>query len=94
MVYKHIVELASTFGNPVSAADIDNSLCANCHSATSSWGAAQVHWNQNEENAAKYNVVIDSAIFTPDAAIVPTTKGKVTVTYHVDDTTTAMPSGT
>ena len=67
-------------GSPTSAANTTNAACANCHSATSTWGAEQVHWNQNEENAAKYNVVIDSATYS-------STTRKVTVKYHVDDTT-------
>jgi len=60
--------------------DIANADCAFCHRAGTSVSAERVHWNQNEENAAKYKVNIESATFDPAAR-------KVTVRYSVVDTT-------
>ncbi|MGZ8253332.1 MAG: multiheme c-type cytochrome, partial [Burkholderiaceae bacterium] len=60
--------------------DIPNADCANCHRAGTSVSPERVHFNQNEENAAKYRVTIDSATF--DAAA-----RKVTVKYHLADPT-------
>jgi OmcA/MtrC family decaheme c-type cytochrome len=54
--------------------------CANCHSATSTWGAERVHWNQNEEDAAKYKMNIESATYDSNAR-------KVTVKYYLSDPT-------
>lgn len=62
-----------------SVANVDNN-CTACHGAGKTWSAEQMHWNQNEENAAKYKVVIDSSTYNATAR-------KVTVKYHVDDTT-------
>ncbi|MCU0988970.1 MAG: OmcA/MtrC family decaheme c-type cytochrome [Xanthomonadales bacterium] len=60
--------------------DIPNGSCAECHRAGTAVSPERVHWNQNEENSARYQVKIDSAIF--DAA-----GRKVTVRYSVVDTT-------
>ncbi len=60
--------------------DIPNGSCAECHRAGTSVSPERVHWNQNEENSAKYQVQIESATF--DAA-----GRKVTVRYSVVDTT-------
>ncbi len=43
-----------------------NANCADCHQAGSNVSPERVHWNQNEENAAKYKMNIESATF--DAA--------------------------
>ena len=42
-----------------------SSACAGCHAAGSAISPERVHWNQNEENAAKYKVNIESAVFEP-----------------------------
>ena len=60
--------------------DIPNGSCAECHRAGTSVSPERVHWNQNEDNAAKYKVNIESAVF--DAA-----GRKVTVKYSLTDTT-------
>jgi len=83
----HTTDAASTWFNVhittlhlgTDAATIDNN-CTSCHGAGKTWSSEQVHWNQNEENAPKYKVVIDSTTY--DAAT-----RAVTVKYHVDDTT-------
>ena len=54
--------------------------CANCHGASSTWGAERVHWNQNEEDAAKYKMNIESATYD-------STTRKVTVKYYLSDPT-------
>ena len=61
-------------------ADIPNASCAECHAAGKSVSPERVHWNQNEENAAKYKVNIESAVFDAGAR-------KVTVKYFLADTT-------
>ena len=60
--------------------DIPNGSCAECHRAGTAVSSERVHWNQNEDNSAKYKVNIESATF--DAA-----GRKVTVKYSVSDPT-------
>ncbi|MDH5208028.1 MAG: OmcA/MtrC family decaheme c-type cytochrome [Burkholderiaceae bacterium] len=60
--------------------DIPNSSCAECHRVGTSVSPERVHFNQNEEHAARYKVNIESATF--DAAA-----RKVTVRYSVSDPT-------
>ncbi|MDP1691470.1 MAG: OmcA/MtrC family decaheme c-type cytochrome [Burkholderiaceae bacterium] len=62
------------------AKDLPNSACAACHKPGSNISPERVHWNQNEENAAKYKMNIDSATY--DAAT-----RLVTVKYFVSDPT-------
>jgi OmcA/MtrC family decaheme c-type cytochrome len=62
------------------AKDIPNARCAECHAAGATHGPDRVHWNQNEENAAKYKVNIESATYDP-------TGRKVSVRYYVSDPT-------
>jgi OmcA/MtrC family decaheme c-type cytochrome len=68
----------STLGTNVDTTT--DAQCANCHSATSTWGADRVHWNQNEEDAAKYKMNIESATYD-------STTRKVTVKYYLSDPT-------
>jgi OmcA/MtrC family decaheme c-type cytochrome len=60
--------------------DIPNLNCAECHRAGTAVSPERVHWNQNEENAAKYKVNIESAVFNAGART-------VTVTYFLSDPT-------
>jgi OmcA/MtrC family decaheme c-type cytochrome len=60
--------------------DIPNLNCAECHRAGTSVSPERVHWNQNEENGAKYKVNIESATFNAGART-------VTVTYFLSDPT-------
>jgi len=60
--------------------DIPNSNCEFCHRPGTAISPERVHWNQNEENAARYKVNIESAVF--DAAA-----RKVTVRYFLSDPT-------
>jgi OmcA/MtrC family decaheme c-type cytochrome len=57
-----------------------NSACVGCHSPGSSVAPERVHWNQNEENATKYKMNIESAEY--DGAT-----RKVTVKYFLSDPT-------
>ena len=57
-----------------------NSACVGCHSPGSAVAPERVHWNQNEENAAKYKMNIESAAY--DAAT-----REVTVKYFLSDPT-------
>ncbi|HEX9720399.1 MAG TPA: OmcA/MtrC family decaheme c-type cytochrome [Ramlibacter sp.] len=56
------------------------SACAGCHAPGTSIAPERVHWNQNEENAAKYKMNIEDAAY--DAAT-----RKVTVKYFLSDPT-------
>jgi OmcA/MtrC family decaheme c-type cytochrome len=60
--------------------DIPNANCADCHQPGRAVSPERVHFNQNEENAAKYKVVIDRATY--DAA-----GRKVSVKYSLVDPT-------
>jgi OmcA/MtrC family decaheme c-type cytochrome len=57
-----------------------NNTCAECHRPGSNLAPERVHWNQNEENAAKYRMNIDSATY--DAAT-----RRVTIRYSLTDPT-------
>ena len=75
------VDFALTLVGPnAKPKDIANKDCAFCHRAGSEVSPERVHFNQNEDHAAKYKVNIESATF--DAAA-----RKVTVKYSLNDTT-------
>ncbi|MBK9244258.1 MAG: OmcA/MtrC family decaheme c-type cytochrome [Burkholderiales bacterium] len=59
---------------------LPNSACAGCHTEGNAVGPDRVHWNQNEEHAAKYRMTIESVSY--DAA-----SRKVTVKYFLSDPT-------
>jgi OmcA/MtrC family decaheme c-type cytochrome len=59
-----------------------DSACASCHQAGSAVSPERVHWNQNEENAAKYKMNIESAEYDPAARV-------VNVRYFLSDPTNA-----
>ncbi len=63
-----------------SGKDLTNAQCKQCHITGGNLGPDVVHWNQNEENAAKYKMVIESAAY--DAA-----SRNVTVKYYLADPT-------
>lgn len=66
------------------ATDLTNAQCAACHKVGSNISPERVHWNQNEENAAKYKMNIESVAFNDTA----NHKGRsVTVNYFVSDPT-------
>lgn len=62
------------------AKDMSNQFCAGCHNPSSNIAPERVHWNQNEENAAKYKMNIESATFDATAR-------QVTVKYFLSDPT-------
>jgi OmcA/MtrC family decaheme c-type cytochrome len=59
---------------------LPNSACAGCHMAGSAVSAERAHWNQIAENAAKYKVNIESAVYDPAARV-------VNVKYFLSDPT-------
>ncbi|MBV5296740.1 MAG: OmcA/MtrC family decaheme c-type cytochrome [Rhodoferax sp.] len=64
------------------AIDMGNQFCSGCHLGDVTISPERVHWNQNEENAAKYKMNIESAVFND------TTDKKartVTVTYFLSN---------
>ena len=77
-----IVVGAAAAAQNTKATDLTNAQCATCHKAGSALSPATVHWNQNEENSAKYKMNIESASY--DAAT-----RKVTVKYFLSDPTNA-----
>lgn len=79
-VTTHATYALAIVGAGAQPKDIPNANCVECHQPGRAVSPERVHWNQNEENAAKYKVVIDSATF--DAA-----GRKVTVKYALVDPT-------
>jgi OmcA/MtrC family decaheme c-type cytochrome len=79
--YASHTEIGSLLRPPVAnPLDIPNSQCADCHAQGATYGPDRVHWNQNEENAAKYKVTIESALYDPATR-------KVSLRYFVSDPT-------
>lgn len=81
----HKTFATSLVGAGAGAKDMTNKQCADCHKVGSQISPEQVHWNQNEENSAKYKVNIESV--TVAALPTLTTAGKVTVKYFLSDPT-------
>jgi len=67
-------------GDPI---NISNAQCATCHVGPIS--SERVHWNQNEENAAKYKMNIEDVTYTPSATAGGTST--VTIRYFLSDPT-------
>jgi OmcA/MtrC family decaheme c-type cytochrome len=84
-VGSHKVFAGALVGAGAAAKDLTNAQCANCHVGPIS--SERVHWNQNEENSARYKMNIESATYAPAAAGVTTSKGFVTVKYFLSDPT-------
>ena len=77
---------AGTFvGTGAAAKALTNQQCKNCHAVGSNISPENVHWNQNEENSAKYKMNIESVTLTTAPSL--TVDGKVTVQYHLSDPT-------
>jgi len=80
----HTVIAGTLVGPGAAAKSLSNQLCAGCHGAGSDVSPERVHWNQNEENAAKYKMNIESAVFNDTADH----RGRtVTVKYYLSDPT-------
>jgi OmcA/MtrC family decaheme c-type cytochrome len=81
----HEAIAVSFLGDPAAQAkDLKDGFCAGCHSPGSDVSPERVHWNQNEENAAKYKMNIESVAFNDKADH----KGRsVTVKYFLSDPT-------
>jgi OmcA/MtrC family decaheme c-type cytochrome len=76
----HTVYAGELVGAGAAAKQLTNAQCVECHKVGSNIASERVHWNQNEENAAKYKMNIESAAY--DAA-----SRKVTVKYFLSDPT-------
>lgn len=74
----HTVFAGSLVGTGAAAKDLTNAQCAACHVGGIS--SERVHWNQNEENAAKYKMNIESTTYDASTR-------KVTVKYFLSDPT-------
>ncbi len=59
---------------------LPNSGCVDCHRPGTALAPERVHWNQNEENATKYKMNIESATYDASTR-------KVTVKYFLSDPT-------
>jgi OmcA/MtrC family decaheme c-type cytochrome len=57
-----------------------NAACQGCHQPGTAIAPERVHWNQNEDNAAKYKMNIESAVYDPVARV-------VNVKYFLSDPT-------
>ena len=75
---KHVNYAVLLNGAGATAKGMSNQQCVDCHKPGTNIAPDRVHWNQNEENAAKYKMNIDSATY--DAA-----NRKVVVTYSLVD---------
>ena len=76
----HKVYAGTLLGSGAAAKSMTNAQCAACHKPGSNIAAETVHWNQNEENAAKYKMNIESVTYAAATR-------KVTVKYFVSDPT-------
>lgn len=76
----HKVYAGTLVGVGAAASSLTNAQCVTCHKAGSNISPEVVHWNQNEENSAKYKMNIESTTY--DAAT-----RKVTVKYFLSDPT-------
>ena len=66
------------------ATDLPDGFCAGCHAPGTSVSPERVHWNQNEENAAKYKMNIEAVTFNDTA---DHKARSVTVKYFLSDPT-------
>jgi OmcA/MtrC family decaheme c-type cytochrome len=76
----HKVYAGTLVGAGAAATDLTNAQCAACHKPGSNIASETVHWNQNEENAAKYKMNIESVTYD-------STTRNVTVKYFLSDPT-------
>ena len=76
----HKVYAATLVKAGAAAKDLTNQQCKDCHTPSSNIGSERVHWNQNEENAAKYKMNIESVAYDAGTR-------KVTVKYFLSDPT-------
>ncbi len=80
-VYAQSPELNGGTAKPTAAAlDLTNAQCNDCHKAGTPVSSERVHWNQNEENAAKYKMNIEAVTYD-------SVTRKVTVKYFLADPT-------
>ena len=82
VVFAQSAAVTGTANPAAKAKDLTNAQCATCH--VGGLSSERVHWNQNEENAAKYKMNIEAVSYTPSA---PGTTSTVTVQYYLADPT-------
>lgn len=71
-------------GAGAAALDLPNAQCVACHKPGSAIASERVHWNQVQQNGARYRMNIESATFNDT----PTKTGRtVTVKYFLSDPT-------
>jgi len=81
---RHAPIAVTRLGAGAAATALPNAECLNCHIPGSRIGSDVVHWAQNQQNAAKYKMNIESVVFNDT----PTKTGRtVTVKYFVSDPT-------
>ena len=78
----HAVFAGTLVGTGAAAKDLSNQQCTECHKVGSNISSERVHWNQNEENAAKYKMNIESTTYDTGTRM-------VTVKYFLSDPTNA-----
>ncbi len=76
----HTTFAGTLIGAGAAATDLTNQQCNDCHKPGSNIASERVHWNQNEEDAAKYKMNIESVAYDPTSRL-------VTVGYFVSDPT-------
>lgn len=80
--HRSIADQLAGVGQPTKS--LTNESCAACHAEGADVAPERVHWNQNEENGAKYKMNIESAVFNDT---VNKTGRTVTVKYFLSDPT-------
>lgn len=70
----------TVFNGGADPATLTNAQCQACHLTGSNLDTARVHYNQNEENAARYRLHIESATYDPGTR-------DVTLRYYLADPT-------
>ena len=81
-VFAQSAEVTGTVNPAAQAKDLTNTQCATCH--VGGLSSERVHWNQNEENAAKYKMNIESVTYSGST---PGATSTVTVQYYLSDPT-------
>ena len=76
----HTTYASTIVGAGAAATAMSNAQCVACHKPGSNLATDRVHWNQNEENSAKYKMNIESTTYDAAARM-------VTVKYYLSDPT-------
>ncbi len=83
LVYAKSAEVNGGTAKPNAVAkDLTNAQCATCHAVGTPVSPENVHWNQNEENSAKYKMNIEDVTYNATTRV-------TTVKYFLSDPTNA-----